>query len=116
MLAKSVRFFPQLRGTLAIARSPRLDHAAYKGASEMLVPISSTNTSRSAQISPATRLRQAALRNSSLSLAPTDLFFCSTQGALASGAQSNYSPLRLPPSAGTGARSEEHTSELQSRQ
>jgi hypothetical protein len=75
MLASKVTFFPQLRGTLAIARSPRLDHA-YAGASEMLEPISSTNTSRSAWISPATRARQAALKNSSLSLAPTLLFFC----------------------------------------
>ena len=47
MLASKVTFFPQLRGTLANARSPRLDHA-YTGASEMLEPISSTNTNRSA--------------------------------------------------------------------
>jgi hypothetical protein len=80
MLASKVTFFPQLRGTLANARSPRLDQA-YKGASEMLAPISSTNTKRSAQISPATNARQAALKNSSLSLAPTFLFFDSTQGA-----------------------------------
>src|SRR5215216_5348014 len=53
MLASKVTFFPQLRGTLPNARSPRLDHA-YKGASEMLAPISSTNTSRSAWISLAT--------------------------------------------------------------
>ncbi len=74
MLAKSVMFAPQLRGTEQSARSPRRDQA-YRGASEVLVEHSSTNTSRSASISPATITRQAALKNSSLSLAPTDLFF-----------------------------------------
>src|SRR5215203_2498422 len=100
MLASKVTFLPQLRGTLPNARSPRLDHA-YKGASEMLAPISSTNTSRSAWISLATKERQAALKNSSLSLAPTDLFFGSTQGALASEKWSTGSPEHPPPSAGT---------------
>src|SRR3712207_4198078 len=92
MLASKVTFFPQLRGTLANARAPRLDHA-YRGASEMLAPISSTNTSRSAQISPATRARQAALRNSSRSLAPTDLFCGSTPYARASVTREQRSPL-----------------------
>jgi hypothetical protein len=41
----------------------------------VLVEHSSTNTSRSVWISPATIDHDAALRNSSLSLAPTDLFF-----------------------------------------
>jgi hypothetical protein len=45
MLASKVTFVFQLRGTLANARSPRLDQA-YRGASEVLAPISSTNTSR----------------------------------------------------------------------
>src|SRR5215217_1097689 len=65
----------------------------------MLAPISSTNTSRSAWISPATRARQATLKNSSLSLAPTLLFFCSIPGALASEKWSSRSPEDLPPSA-----------------
>jgi hypothetical protein len=47
MLAKSVMFAPQLRGTKQNARSPFGDQA-YKGASEVLVEHSSTNTSRSA--------------------------------------------------------------------
>ena len=71
-----VTFAPQLRGTLASARSPRLDQA-YRDASEVFVPISSTNTSRFTSRPPATRTRQAALSDSSLSLAPIDLFFCS---------------------------------------
>jgi hypothetical protein len=41
----------------------------------VLVPISSTKTKRSGLIAAATMTRQAALKNSSLSLAPTDLFF-----------------------------------------
>jgi hypothetical protein len=40
MLASKVTFFPQLRGTLTNARSPRLDHP-YEGASEMLASITS---------------------------------------------------------------------------
>src|SRR5829696_4753081 len=55
MLASKVTFAPQLRGTLARARSPRLDQA-YRGASEVLTPISSTNTSRSASRPSATHL------------------------------------------------------------
>jgi hypothetical protein len=76
MLAKSVMFAPQLRGTEQNARSP-LGDQAYRGASEVLVEHSSTNTSCSAWIPSTTINRQAALKNSSLSLAPTDLFFCS---------------------------------------
>jgi hypothetical protein len=80
MLAKSVTFAPQLRGTLACARSPRRDQA-YWGVREVLVPISSTKTKRSGLVAAATITRQAALKNSSLSLAPTDLFFESIPGA-----------------------------------
>jgi hypothetical protein len=80
MLASSVTFFPQLRGALHGARSPLRDQA-YSGAREMFAPISSTNTSRAASIAPATKARQAALRNSSRSPAPTDLFFGSTPAA-----------------------------------
>jgi hypothetical protein len=77
MLASSVTFFPQLRGVLHGARSP-LRNQAYNGDREMFVPISSTNTSRTVSIAPATKAHQAALRNSSRSPAPTDLFFGST--------------------------------------
>jgi hypothetical protein len=42
----------------------------------VLVPISSTNTSRSGSTFWATITLQAALRHWSLSLAPTDLFSC----------------------------------------
>jgi hypothetical protein len=57
ILASKVTFFPQLRGTLANARSACLDQA-YRVASEMLVPISSTNTTRSVWGScPATKAR-----------------------------------------------------------
>src|SRR5215208_7926029 len=66
MLAKSVRFAPQLRGTQHRARSP-LGDQAYRGASEVLVPISSTKTKRSGLIAAVTITRQAALRNSRLS-------------------------------------------------
>jgi hypothetical protein len=80
MLASRVTFAPQLRGAFAGARCPRLDHA-YSRCSEVFAPHSSTNTKRSAPTPPATLTLQAALRNSSLSLAPTDLFFCSIPGA-----------------------------------
>src|SRR5215203_3582060 len=73
MLASRVTFVPQLRGTLANARSPLRDQA-YKGANDVFEPISSTNTSRWGPISPATSTRQATLKNSSRSAAPTDLF------------------------------------------
>jgi hypothetical protein len=72
---------PQLRGTLASARSPRLDQA-YRGASEVFVPISSTNHQPLRLQTPGhQRARQAALSHSSLSLAPTDLFFGSNPHA-----------------------------------
>ena len=59
--------------TLASARSPRRDQA-YGGASDVFEPISSTNISRPASMCPSTIARQAALKNSSRSAAPTDLF------------------------------------------
>jgi hypothetical protein len=65
---------PQLRGALADARSPRLDQA-YSGTREMFAPHSSTKTKRSGPVSAATVPRQAALKNSSRSVAPSDLFF-----------------------------------------
>ena len=74
MLASRVTFLPQLRGALPKALSPLRDQA-YSEESETLEPISSTNTKRSASMCPATEARQAALRNSSRSLAPSDLFF-----------------------------------------
>ena len=74
MLAKSVTFLPQFLGTFACALSPLRDQA-YSGESETLAPISSTNTSRPAYIPPQTKALQAALRNSSRSAAPSDLFF-----------------------------------------
>jgi hypothetical protein len=75
-----VTFLPQLRGVLPKALAPLRDQA-YSGESETLAPISSTNTSRSASTFPATSILQAALRNSSRSPAPSDLFFGSTLGA-----------------------------------
>src|SRR5215210_597682 len=78
MLAKSVTFAPQLRGTLACARSPRRDQA-YRGVREVLVPISSTKTKRSGLVAAATITPQATLKNSSRSLAPTDLFSSPSQ-------------------------------------
>jgi hypothetical protein len=84
MLATSVTFLPQFLGALPKARSPLRDQA-YSAESETLAPISWTKTSLSASTSSATRARQAALRNSSRSPAPIDLFFGSIQGALASG-------------------------------
>ena len=74
MLASRVTFAPQLRGEEQCARSP-LGDQAYSGRSETFVEHSSTNTKRSACVVPATVARQAALRNSSRSLAPTRLFF-----------------------------------------
>ncbi len=74
MLAKSVVFLPRLRGVLQYARLPRRDQAC-RGASEVLAPISSTNTKRLASRASQTSARQAALKNSSRSLAPTVLFF-----------------------------------------
>jgi hypothetical protein len=74
MLASRVTFAPQLRGISKHAHSP-LGAQAYRGASEVLVPISSTKTKRSGLVAAAIMTRQVALKNSSLSLAPIDLFF-----------------------------------------
>jgi hypothetical protein len=72
MLESRVTFGPQLRGTEQRARTPRFDQA-YSGVREVLVEHSSTNTKRPPSSLPATKTRQAALKNSSLSLAPTAL-------------------------------------------
>ncbi len=74
MLESRVTLAPQLRGALAKARSPLRDQA-YSGRSETFVEHSSTNTKRSAPMLRATNALQAALRSSSRSVAPTDLFF-----------------------------------------
>jgi hypothetical protein len=74
MLARSVVFAPRLRGTEERALCLLRDQA-YKGESDVLVPISSTNTSPLVSILSATITRQAALHHSSLSLAPKVLFF-----------------------------------------
>src|SRR5215207_8333010 len=68
MEAKRVVFLPRLRGTSRRTRSPFREWP-YRGASEVCSPISSTNTSRSGSTSAATITRQAALRNSSRSVA-----------------------------------------------
>src|SRR3712207_2260921 len=83
---------PQLRGAQQSARSP-LGDQAYSGRSETFVEHSSTNTKRLACVVPATIARQAALRNSSRSLAPTALFFGSTPYARASARRWNRSPV-----------------------
>src|SRR3712207_6550832 len=95
MLESRVTFFPQLRGAEQSARSP-LGDQAYSGRSETFVEHSSTNTKRLACVVPATIARQAALRNSSRSLAPTDLFFGSTPYARASVRRWNRSPVHPP--------------------
>jgi hypothetical protein len=74
VLASKVMFAPQLRATFRGARSPRRDHP-YMGASEVLVPISSTNTRRLESISSVTITRQAALSHSSLARSHPPLFF-----------------------------------------
>jgi hypothetical protein len=74
MLESSVVFLPRLRGTAQRAHSPRRDQAR-KGESEVLVPISSTKTSRFGSVSRATITLQAALSHSSRSSAPTLRFF-----------------------------------------
>ena len=71
MLASSVTFLPQFLKVLPKARFPLRDQA-YSAESETLAPISSTNTRRSASTSPATICRQANLKNSSRSPAPSD--------------------------------------------
>jgi hypothetical protein len=78
MLESSVMFFPQFFGALAHRRSPTLDHP-YSGESEMLVPISSTNTKREASRLPETSALHAALTNSSHSIAPRLRFFGRTR-------------------------------------
>ena len=67
-------FFPQFLEASARRRSPTLDHP-YSGESEVLVPISSTNTKREASSLSEISTLQAALRSSSLSLAPRRLRF-----------------------------------------
>ena len=74
MLASSVVFFPQLRGTEQYARSPRGDHAR-STKREAFAPISSTKTNRWGSSLSETITLQAALRNSSRSSAPTPRFF-----------------------------------------
>src|SRR5215212_11733389 len=83
MLESNVTFLPQLLGTAQRARSPRLDQA-YSERGETFVEHSSTNTKRSACVVSAIIARQSALRNSSRSEAPTDLFFGSLPYARAS--------------------------------
>jgi hypothetical protein len=73
MLAKNVVFAPRLRGTEERALCPLRDQA-YKGESDVLVSISSTNTSRLVSILSAAITRQAALNHLSRSLAPKVLF------------------------------------------
>ena len=80
MLASSVTLLPQLRGASPRARSS-VQAQAYSGESEVFAPHSSTNTRRSVSISPAVSNLQAALKNSSRSAAPSDLFFGSTPSA-----------------------------------
>src|SRR5215212_9633521 len=73
MLESNVTFLPQLRGTFWRTRSPLRPHP-YRGASEVFVEHSSTNTKRSESIEDITITRKAALTNSSRSLAPSVLF------------------------------------------
>jgi hypothetical protein len=74
MLESTVVLAPRLRGTEQCALCP-LGAQAYKGESEMFVPISSTNTSRRASSGWTTITLQAALSHSSRSSAPTVRFF-----------------------------------------
>src|SRR5215213_975349 len=74
MLASSVVFLPRLRGREQWALRPFLAQP-YGGESEVLVPISSTNTRERASSAPATITLQVALCHSSRSIAPTVLFF-----------------------------------------
>ena len=73
--------------TLMLAKSVTFSHPAarrdqaYWVVREALVPTSSTKTKRSGSVAAATITRQAALKNSSPSLAPSDLFFESIPGA-----------------------------------
>ena len=70
MLESKVTLAPRLRGASKHAREPLRDHPQI-GESEVLVEHSSTNTKRLPSSLPDTRARQAALKNSSLSLAAT---------------------------------------------
>src|SRR3712207_4731725 len=74
MLESTVVFLPRLRGIEQYALRPLGDQAR-SGASEVLVPISSTNTSCFGSICWASITLQAALCHSSRSSAPTLLFF-----------------------------------------
>src|SRR5215212_9925725 len=80
MLESSVRFLPQFFGAAARRRSPTFDHP-YSGESEVLEPISSTNTRRSAASFPETSTLQAHLTNSSRSDAPRLRFLGEPQPA-----------------------------------
>ena len=73
MLATKVVFLSRLRGTDQRAPWPFLAQA-YKGESDVSVPLSSTNTNRWASIPPATITLKAHLKNSSRSIAPIVLF------------------------------------------
>jgi hypothetical protein len=79
-LESSVTFLPQFYAGPSKTPAPPLDHA-YRGRNEVFVEHSSTNTKRLASISAATSVLQAALRNPSRPLAPTELFFGSIPGA-----------------------------------
>jgi hypothetical protein len=96
MLASSVRFLPQFLGALPKVRCSPLRDQAYSADSETLAPISSTNTSRLVSTSSATKTRQAALKNSSRSAAPSDLFFGSILDALASPSEAQHSHSLFP--------------------
>jgi hypothetical protein len=74
MLDSSVVLGPLLRGTEQCARSP-LGAQAYNAESEVLVPISSTNTNRLGSSSFAIVTFQAHLKNSSRSSSPIVRFF-----------------------------------------
>ena len=78
MLESSVVFLPRLRGTAQRAISPRRNQAC-KGESEVLVFISSTNTSRFSSVLHATITLQAALSHSSRSSAPKEYFLAEAQ-------------------------------------
>ncbi len=79
MLESTVVLGPRLRGTDLKALWPFSAQAYIEDSevedSEVFVPISSTKTSRLASTCSATITLQAALKNSSRSVAPSDLFF-----------------------------------------
>src|SRR3712207_3086558 len=78
MLESTVVLDPLLRSTDQHARSP-LGAQAYKGESEMFVPISSTKTNRRASSDRTTITLQAALCHSSRSSAPIVRFLREAQ-------------------------------------